>query len=74
MLIVNTIALGAIYIQAGFNLVEAGDRWNHDWSTNPPLRNRRPYSRLINHWFPLIRPGIKPFFVRGGRLGAGVVD
>ena len=34
----------------------------YGWSTNappghvPPPRNSRPYSGLINQWFPLIRP------------------
>ena len=34
----------------------------------PPKRTppeMRPYSGLINYWFPLIRPAIKPLFLRG---------
>ena len=29
------------------------------------------YYGLINHWFLLIRPAIKPLILRGGTLGAG---
>ena len=32
-----------------------------------PLRNSRPYDQgLLTIWFPLIRPKIKPLFLRGG--------
>ena len=31
-----------------------------------PLRNSRPYSGFINHWFPLIGPAIKPLIPGGG--------
>ena len=38
----------------------------------PPPRNKAGYYGLINHWFPLIRPAIKPLFLGGvpwgGRL------
>ena len=34
--------------------------------TVPPLEIRPgPYQTLIKHWFPLIRPAIKPLFLRG---------
>ena len=36
-----------------------------------PPRNSRPYQGLINQWFPLIRPAIKPLFLGGGTLGGG---
>ena len=55
-------------------MLVSGRVWNYGWSTSsppqvPPLRNRRPYFfGLIIHWFPLIRPAIKPLFRRGGRL------
>ena len=52
--------------------------WFHDWSTYPPQppktypRNSRGplWSGLINLWFPLIRPSIKPLVLRGVTLGA----
>ena len=36
----------------------------------PLLRNSRPYSGFINHWFPLIRPAINPLLL-GGSFGGG---
>ena len=37
----------------------------------PPPNNKALWSGLINHWFPLIRPKIKPLFLGGGTLGGG---
>ena len=44
----------------------------HNWSTNPPGPRTppgiNPYWRLMKtHWFPFIRPAIKPLFLRGVR-------
>ncbi len=38
-----------------------------------PPRNSRPYEGLIDHWFPLRRPKIKPLFL-GGYVRGGLVE
>ncbi len=58
-----------------------GFSYHDDWSTNTPLNvtpppsEMRPYHQgLFKHWFPLIRPKMKPFFLRGCTLGGGLLD
>ena len=57
------------------NPIQLCETMPRSWLVNlPPLTNTHPrnmalWSRLTNHWFPLIRPAIKPLF-----LGGGLVD
>ena len=52
----------------------------YGWSTHPRGPRTSPRNkallRLINHWFPLIRPAIKPLFLGGGgvRCPGGLVE
>ena len=48
----------------------------YGWSTNPPNVPRTPPPEIAvayeNHWFPLIRPAIKPLLTCGGYVARGV--
>ena len=57
--------------------IRAGSNWKPFafWLVNlpppnlPPPRKKALWSGLINHWFPFIKPAVKPLFLRGVRYG-----
>ena len=64
-------------------MLTRGSRWkifqlNFGGGFSPPMifcmKKTGGQSEMDNHWFPLIRPAVKPLFLGGGTLGEGLVE